>query len=74
MSTTIPTPNDPKFEAWLEQQILSLSVDALNEKVLTCTACGQVKGDYIIEYQGKSMRFDAGKTYGFLQYILAQSE
>lgn len=70
MSTTVPTTNDPNFELWLEQQILALSVDALNKKVLTCTACGQIKGDYIIEYEGKSFRYGAGKAYAFLQYIL----
>jgi hypothetical protein len=70
MSTTVSATNNPDFEFWLEQQILTLSVDALNEKVLTCTACGQIKGDYIIEYQGQSFRYGAGKAYAFLRYIL----
>jgi hypothetical protein len=58
------------FEEWLTQQILTLSVDALSQKVLTCTACPQVLGDYIIEYQGESLRLPAGKAYAFLRYVL----
>ncbi|MEM1293223.1 MAG: hypothetical protein AAF827_04670 [Cyanobacteria bacterium P01_D01_bin.6] len=58
------------FESWLEQQILTLSVDALSREILTCTACPKVMGDYIIEYQGESMRFPAPKAYAFLRYVL----
>ena len=58
------------FATWLDQQILTLSVDALSRSVLTCTACPKVLGDYIIEYQGESLRFPAPKAYAFLRYVL----
>ena len=63
-------PNLDRFDNWLEQQIATLSVDALSQKVFTCTACPAVVGDYIIEYQGESLRFPAPKAYAFLRYIL----
>ncbi|MEB3358436.1 MAG: hypothetical protein VKK04_17045 [Synechococcales bacterium] len=59
-----------QLDSWIEQQILTLSVDALSRNVLTCTACPKVLGDYIIEYQGESMRFPAAKAYAFLRYVL----
>ncbi len=58
------------FETWLTEQILPLSVDALSKKVLTCTACQEVMGEYIIEYQGEKLRCPAAKTYAFLRYVL----
>lgn len=61
------------FDRWLEQQILKLSVDALSRNVLTCTACPQVIGDYIIEYRGESLRLPAPKAYAFLRYVMATS-
>ncbi|MEB3280592.1 MAG: hypothetical protein VKK42_16895 [Lyngbya sp.] len=69
-STSQSSPFLQQFDSWLEQQILTLSVDALSQKVLTCTACPKVMGDYILEYQGESMRFPAAKTYAFLRYVL----
>ncbi|MEL7039535.1 MAG: hypothetical protein AAFO04_28575 [Cyanobacteria bacterium J06592_8] len=64
------SPNLQAFEQWLNQQILTLSVDALKNNVLTCTACPKVMGDYIIEYKGESIRLPVGKAYAFLRYIL----
>ncbi|MGB3612365.1 MAG: hypothetical protein WBA10_01135 [Elainellaceae cyanobacterium] len=58
------------FEAWLSQQILTLSVDALSKEAMTCTACPEVMGDYIIEYQGETLRMPTGQAYAFLRYIL----
>ena len=63
-----------EFEAWLEQRIATLSVDALNRNVLTCTACGEVTGDYIIEYRGESLRYQAPKAYAFLKYVLETTQ
>lgn len=59
------------FQDWLTQQILTLSVDALSEEALTCTACPKVMGDYIIEYQGEKLRLPAAEAYAFLRYITA---
>ncbi|NJL00574.1 MAG: hypothetical protein HC910_08395 [Spirulinaceae cyanobacterium SM2_1_0] len=64
-------PAFPNFDPWLERQILTLSVDALSRAALTCTACGEVRGEHIIEYQGESLRLPARSTYAFLHYVLA---
>ncbi|AFY36859.1 hypothetical protein Lepto7376_0424 [[Leptolyngbya] sp. PCC 7376] len=64
--------DNPQFDEWLKQEILRLSVDALNKHMVVCTACGQVKGDYIIDYQANEYRFDTPKTYAFLTFILSQ--
>lgn len=58
------------LEPWLQSQILTLSVDALSKSMLTCTACPQVMGDYIVEYQGESLRLPAAATYALLRYVL----
>lgn len=57
------------FEAWLTTQILQLSVDTLKSKAITCTACGEVLGTYIIEYQGNRFRYSASEAYAFLKFI-----
>ncbi|MGF1514361.1 MAG: hypothetical protein ACFB5Z_11790 [Elainellaceae cyanobacterium] len=58
------------FESWVNQQILTLSVDALSKEAMTCTACPKVMGDYIIEYEGEKLRMPSAKAYAFLRYIL----
>ena len=65
-----PSPTLQSLNTWLEQQILKLSTDALSREVLTCTACSKIKGDYIIEYQGESLRLKAPHAYAFLRYVL----
>ena len=64
--------DNPQFDEWLKKEILRLSVDALHKHMVVCTACGQVKGDYIIDYQNEQYRFDEPKTYAFLTFLLAQ--
>ena len=59
-----------QFSQWIAQRIRQLSVDALASEIFTCTACGEIEGDYIVVYQGETFRFDAVTTYGFLQFIL----
>ena len=59
-----------QLDDWLEKQIETLSVDVLSQKVFTCTACPVVVGDYIIEYQGESLRLQAPKAYAFLRFML----
>ncbi|MBE9031659.1 hypothetical protein IQ266_18155 [filamentous cyanobacterium LEGE 11480] len=70
MIQTTPQSSTPQqFDDWLAQQILALSVDTLSQGIFTCTACPKVAGDYIIDYQGASLRLSAAKAYAFLQYI-----
>ncbi len=63
------------FDTWLTEQILKLSVDALNSEVLTCTACaGSASGEYLIEYQGQTFRYSPEKTYAFLKYVTERGQ
>lgn len=57
------------FEAWLKNQILQLSVETLKSNAITCTACGEVLGTYIIEYQGNQFRCSPEQAYSFLKFI-----
>ncbi len=58
------------FQVWLNEEIRKLSVDALNSGLFTCTACGETKGYYVIEYQGEKLRYPAAETYAFLQFAI----
>lgn len=58
------------FESWLKTQILQLSVDTLKSKAITCTACGEVLGTYIVEYKGKQFRYSPEAAYAFLKFIV----
>jgi hypothetical protein len=62
------------FEAWLNAQILRLSVDTLKSKAVTCTACGEILGTYIIEYQGHRFRYSPGEAYAFLKFVEETAE
>lgn len=67
-----PTSNsviEAAFEAWLKDQILQLSVDTLKSEAITCTACGEVLGTYIIDYQGNRFRYSPGEAYAFLKFV-----
>ncbi|MEM9568629.1 MAG: hypothetical protein AAF974_10015 [Cyanobacteria bacterium P01_E01_bin.34] len=66
-------PIQSDFKHWLEKEIQRLSIDTLRSDVVTCTACGEVQGDYIIDYQGKSFRMPATETYAFLKFVDSQS-
>ncbi|MFB2893509.1 hypothetical protein ACE1CI_11405 [Aerosakkonemataceae cyanobacterium BLCC-F50] len=57
------------FETWLKNQILKLSIDTLKLKAITCTACGEVLGTYIIDYQGKQFHYTSGEAYAFLKFL-----
>ena len=58
------------YEAWLQEQIRQLSVTALSSNALTCNACGEVAGTYIIDYQGHTFRLGGEETYSFLSFIV----
>ncbi len=65
------------FEDWLKAQILQLSVDTLKSNAVTCTACGEVLGTYIIDYKGVGeasrnetrFRLSLEQAYAFLKFI-----
>lgn len=63
----------PGYESWLEEQIRQLSVEALKTNTLTCTACGEVEGSYIVEYDGQSFRLPGEEAYAFLSFILGNA-
>ncbi|MEM6253447.1 MAG: hypothetical protein AAF821_11045 [Cyanobacteria bacterium P01_D01_bin.156] len=61
-----------QLETWLSKRIRDLSVETLASKAFTCTACGEVEGEYIVDYNGHSFRFDTATTYAFLEFILSK--
>ncbi|MEM6426419.1 MAG: hypothetical protein AAF728_14855 [Cyanobacteria bacterium P01_D01_bin.128] len=62
-----------QFDTWIKDQIRQLSVSTMAAGVFTCTACGEVAGDYIVDYQGETFRFDTITTYAFLRFILEKA-
>ncbi|MFG6103484.1 hypothetical protein [Adonisia turfae] len=69
---SLESPVFSQFNQWLTKRIRDLSVDALSSKAFTCTACGEIEGEYIVDYEGKTYRFDTATTYAFLEFILAK--
>ena len=63
----------PGYEAWLTIQIRQLSVAALTTQTLTCNACGEIAGTYIIEYEGQTFRLPGEETLAFLSFIVQSS-
>ena len=60
------------LNTWLAKRIREISVDALASRAFTCTACGEVAGEYLIDHAGQTYRFDTATTYAFLEFILAK--
>lgn len=60
----------PGYESWLEEQIRQLSVEVLEIQALTCTACGEISGTYIIDYDGQTFRLPGEEAYAFLRFIV----
>ncbi|MEM1254239.1 MAG: hypothetical protein AAGI69_17555 [Cyanobacteria bacterium P01_H01_bin.21] len=69
---SLESPVFTQLDQWLTRRIRELSVDALAAKTFTCTACGEVEGEYLVDYEGKTYRFDTPTTYSFLEFILAK--
>lgn len=67
--TEMPSSTASAFEQWLKEQIQHLSVDTLLKNTITCTACGEVQGIYVIDYQGQKFRLGMEKTYAFLSFV-----
>lgn len=59
-----------QFDQWITQRIRQLSVGTMTSGLITCTACGEVEGDYILAYKGETFRFDTVTTYAILQLML----
>lgn len=59
-----------KRNQWLEEQIRQMSVDLLSLGTYTCTVCGEVVGEYIIDYSGETIRLSIAETYAFLKFTL----
>ena len=71
MNVMNPNPIHTKvFQNWLKGQILQLSVDTLKSNAVTCTACGEVLGTYIIDYQGDRFRLSLEQAYALLKFIV----
>ena len=70
--TNLPAPLRSDFNAWLEAEIQRLSLDALPSDVVTCTACGEMLGSYIVEHQGTSLRLSAMEAYSFLEFMVSR--
>jgi hypothetical protein len=58
-------------DQWLEEQIRLLSIDLLAIGTYTCTVCGEVVGEYVIDHSGEKFRLSKAETYSFLKFILA---
>lgn len=60
----------PGYEEWLTEEIQKLSIIALKTQTLTCNACGEVLGTYIVEYGGDTFRLPGEEAYTFLKFIV----
>jgi hypothetical protein len=60
----------PGYEDWLTAQIRQLSIEALKTQTLTCNACGEIAGTYIIDYDGQTFRLPGEEAYAFLSFII----
>ncbi|MEM9215445.1 MAG: hypothetical protein AAGD25_14005 [Cyanobacteria bacterium P01_F01_bin.150] len=60
-------------DRWLADQIRQLSVDVLSQSTFTCTECGEVAGDYIINKDGNTFRLKSGDAYALLKFIAQRS-
>ena len=69
---SLDSPVFSQLDTWLTKRIRELSVDALASQAFTCTACGEVAGEYLVDYEGKTYRFATATTYAFLDFILAK--
>lgn len=69
---SLDSPTFGQLDRWLTKRIRELSVDTLASQAFTCTACGEVAGEYLVDYEGKTYRFDTATTYAFLEFILAK--
>lgn len=69
---SLESPEFAQLENWLTKRIRELSINALNSRAFTCTACGEVTGEYLVDYNDKTYRFDTATTYAFLEFILAK--
>jgi len=63
-----------KRDRWLVDQIRQLSIAVLDQGSLTCTACGEVSGVYIITRNQETLKLSATETYAYLHFLLSYTE
>ena len=63
-----------RIQPWIAERIRELSVETIASGTFTCTACGEIEGDYIVTYRGQTLRFDTYATYAFLRYVTADQQ
>ncbi len=64
----------PGYDEWIAAKIRALSVEALRLEAVTCNACGEIVGTYIIEYDGQTFRLPGEEALAFLAYIVESSQ
>ena len=62
-------PMQETFHQWLTDEIRQLSIDTLRKAALTCNVCGEIKGNYAIEYQGAKLSLPPEQTYAYLKFV-----
>lgn len=66
----LPDPSlEDAFQDWLKAQISHLSLETLRSNTVTCTACGEILGTYIIDYKGQEFRLSGEEAYAFLKFV-----
>lgn len=62
-------PMQGAFHQWLTQEIRQLSVETLSKSALTCNVCGEIEGNYSIEYQGAKLSLPPDQAYAYLKFV-----
>ena len=62
------------FNQWLIEEIRRLSVETLSQEAITCTACGEIAGNYVIEYQGEKLSCPAEQAYAYLKFVVQNTQ
>lgn len=72
--SAIPESIASQYQAWLVTEIEKLSIETLRHQTITCTACPKVTGDYLVDFQGQTIRLKTPETYAFLKFVQAVAE
>jgi len=62
-------PLQETFRQWLTDEIRQLSVTTLSKSALTCNVCGEIEGNYAVEYQGAKLSLPPEQTYAYLKFV-----
>ena len=66
-------PMQETFRQWLTDEIRQLSVTTLSKSALTCNVCGEIEGNYVIEYKGAKLSCPPEQAYAYLQFVAQQT-